>query len=209
MRALVVVDIQNDFMPNGALPVAHSDQVIPVANGLMDKFDLVVAVRDSHPPNHCSFATTHGREPGDTVIVDGMKQNLWPVHCVTGTKGAAFANGLRSDRFAKVFDKGSEPSIDSYGGFYDNGWHRATGLADFLHEKGVNHIFVTGLTTDYCVRATVLDGLKLGFRVSVVQDGIRAVDVHPGDGEKALAEMVQAGAELIQSVEVSRIASTS
>lgn len=174
--ALVLVDIQNDFCPGGALAVADGDQVVPVANRLMPKFPVVVATQDWHPPDHCSFQAQGGP---------------WPPHCVQGTPGAELHPGLDASRITARVKKGSERDRDSYSGF--------PGLDDVLRANRVQRICVMGLATDYCVRATVLDGLKRGYEVSVVTDGVRAVNARPDDGATALKEMAAAGAKLVES----------
>ncbi len=198
-RALLVIDVQNDFLPGGALPVPEGDAVIPVANALRPHFDLVVATQDFHPPGHQSFASQHpGRSPGDVITLHGLPQVLWPDHCVQGTAGAAFAAGLTLGD-APVFPKGMDPEIDSYSGFFDNGRRHDTGLASFLRERGVTEVVCVGLATDYCVKATASDALSAGFRVTVVEDGVRPVDLRAGDGTRALAELRDAGARLMRS----------
>ena len=198
MKALLVVDIQNDFLPGGALAVAHGDQVIPLANRLQAQFDLVVATQDWHPPDHGSFAANHpGKRPGDIIELNGQRQILWPVHCVQNTPGAAFGPGLNTSGFAQVFRKGTDPSIDSYSGFFDNGHRKATGLGDFLKGRKVTDVFLAGLTTDYCVRFTALDALSLGFRTYVIQEACRGVNLNPGDVARAIAEMKKAGVVVI------------
>ena len=133
MKALIIVDLQNDFLPGGALPVPHGDEVIPLANELQRRFDLVVATKDWHPPDHGSFAANHpGKKPGDRIILDGIEQILWPVHCVQNTHGAEFAASFDTSRIAHVFHKGIDPLIDSYSTFFDNAHRRHTGLADYL-----------------------------------------------------------------------------
>jgi nicotinamidase/pyrazinamidase len=164
----------------------------------MQRFDLVVATRDWHPANHGSFAPNHIRkEIGDFIQLDGVKQILWPSHCVQNTVGAEFHQHLVVEGIDKVFLKGSDPMVDSYSGFFDNQHRNATGLEAYLKEKGVTAIHVVGLATDYCVKFTVLDALDLGFEVTVVTDGCRAVNVRPGEGEKAIADMVAKGAKVI------------
>ena len=181
MRALIVTDIQNDFLPGGALAVRGGDEVIPIANRLQDAFPLVVAAQDWHPPNHGSFAANHpGRKPYEQIDLNGLPQTLWPVHCVQGTQGAEFAATLKQDRIAKVFRKGTNPGIDSYSGFFDNGHRNATGMGDWLKAKGVTEIYVCGLTTDYCVRFTALDGVRLGFKTYVILDASRGVNLRAG-----------------------------
>jgi len=200
MGALIVVDIQNDFLPGGALAVPHGDEVIAVANALMPVFRRVVATQDWHPPRHGSFAVMHpGRSPGELVTLGGAAQVLWPVHCVEGTHGAAFARELDAGRLDAVVRKGMDPEIDSYSGFFDNDRKRATGLAEKLRALGESELWVLGLATDYCVKATALDALRLGFRVALVVDGCRAVDLQAGDGARAIAEMQAAGVTLVTS----------
>jgi nicotinamidase/pyrazinamidase len=203
MRALLLVDVQNDFCPGGALAVRGGDQVVPLANRLMPRFELVVATQDFHPRDHGSFAVNHpGRRPYEMGELAGMPQVLWPVHCVEGTWGAALHPGLDVTRIDRVFPKGTDRLIDSYSGFFDNGRRRATGLGDFLRERHVDELVVMGLATDYCVRATVLDALAFGLRVTVIEDGCRPVELEPGDGGRALRDMRQAGARLIHSREL-------
>ena len=138
MKALVIVDVQNDFCPGGALPVPQGDAVVPLINRLQPDYDLVVATQDWHPANHGSFAANHpGRAVGDEIKLAGLPQTLWPVHCVQNTAGAAFHPGLNLDRIARVFRKGTDPAIDSYSGFFDNGHRAATGLADYLRKEGL------------------------------------------------------------------------
>lgn len=192
--ALVLVDIQNDFLPGGALAVPHGDEVIPVANQLIGRFDLVVATQDWHPPDHVSFAASHpGRRVFETMDVGGHPQTLWPAHCVQNTGGACFGPGLETARIARIFTKGADPGVDSYSGFFDNGRRHHTGMADWLRNRGVTELVVLGLATDYCVRATAIDGVTEGFRVRLQVKGCRGVNVAPGDTDTALDEMRRAG----------------
>jgi nicotinamidase/pyrazinamidase len=202
--ALILVDIQNDFLPGGALAVPQGDEVIPVANRLAGHFELVVATQDWHPPNHVSFAVNHpGRKPGDVIYIEGLKQVLWPVHCVQDTPGAQFPPALDTGRIARVFrSKGADPVVDSYSGFFDNARKHATGLETFLRKAGVESVYLLGLATDYCVQATALDALSLGFRTLVVEDGCRAVDLKPGDGQRAIERMQSAGVRIVRSNEI-------
>ncbi|MEQ8705813.1 MAG: bifunctional nicotinamidase/pyrazinamidase [Phaeodactylibacter sp.] len=203
MRALICVDIQNDFCPGGALEVKEGDQVIPVANELMPHFDLVVATQDWHPANHKSFAAMHPwRYPGNVIKLNGLEQILWPIHCVQGSFGAEFAPGLNTDAFEKVFVKGTDPEIDSYSGFFDNGHRKATGLGDYLKEKGIKEVGILGLALDVCVKFTVLDALGLGFKTYLVEDGCRGVNLNEGDSDKALSEMREKGAIIAQSDQI-------
>ncbi len=203
MRALICVDIQNDFCPGGSLEVREGDQVIPVANKLMEHFDLVVATQDWHPANHKSFAAMHPwRYPGDVIDLNGLQQILWPIHCVQGSFGAEFAPGLNADAFEKVFVKGTDTEIDSYSGFFDNGHRKATGLGDYLKEKDVEEVYILGLALDVCVKFTVLDALGLGFKTYLVEDGCRGVNLNEGDSDKALSEMREKGAIIAQSDQI-------
>ncbi|MCZ6651671.1 MAG: bifunctional nicotinamidase/pyrazinamidase [Planctomycetota bacterium] len=198
MKALVLVDLQNDFLPAGALPVPDGDQVIPLANQIQQRFDLVVATQDWHPSNHASFAAIHpGKMPGDVVDLDGLQQTLWPVHCVQDTVGSAFAPGLDISRVRKIFRKGTDPGIDSYSGFFDNGHRKSTGLDFYLKQAGVTETFVLGLATDYCVKFTALDALELGFATYVLVDACRGVDLQTGDVAAALHDMATAGVQII------------
>jgi nicotinamidase/pyrazinamidase len=199
-RALILVDIQNDFIPGGALAVPEGDQVVPVANRIQKEFDLVVATQDWHPRGHGSFAANHpGKKPGEVIELNGLTQILWPVHCVQQTRGAEFAPGLDMSRVAKVFQKGTDPAIDSYSGFFDNGHRKSTGLGDWLRGRGVGDVYVCGLATDYCVKFTVLDARQLGFNVWLIEDACRGVNLKPGDSADAIAEMRKAGVTVVRS----------
>lgn len=203
MRALILVDLQNDFLPGGALAVPHGDEAVAVANALQPKFRHVLATKDWHPAGHQSFASSHpGHQPGQAVEVAGLDQILWPDHCVQETPGSDFAPGLDTERFEHVVFKGVDPEVDSYSAFFDNARRRRTGLADYLRERGFDELYILGLATDYCVQFTVLDALDLGFRVHVVTDGCRAVDLDAGDGQRAFAMMQVAGAALTTSAEI-------
>jgi nicotinamidase/pyrazinamidase len=200
MDALLVVDIQNDFLPGGALAVPDGDQVIPIANRLMGFFSLILATQDWHPANHGSFAANHlNRHPGEVINLNGIMQVLWPVHCVQGSSGAAFSAQLRTERFSKVFRKGIDPGIDSYSGFFDNGKRRSTGLAEYLRDRRVNQLFICGLATDYCVKFSALDGVDSGVRTHVIEDACRGVELNPGDSAAAIAEMRKAGVSIVES----------
>jgi len=203
MEALILVDIQHDFLPGGALAVTDGDAVIPIANQLQSHFDLVVATQDFHPENHQSFAANHpGKQIGNVIQLNGLDQVLWPNHCVQGSSGVEFASDLQMDKVAKVFPKGTDPEIDSYSGFFDNGHRKATGLGDYLKEHGVNRVVVVGLATDYCVKFTALDAKKLGFDTTVVPEATRAVNLQPQDFEKAIDEMAEAGVKIISPTEI-------
>jgi nicotinamidase/pyrazinamidase len=201
--ALILVDIQNDFCPGGALAVHDGDAVVPVANRLMDVANLVVATQDWHPRDHGSFAANHpGRKPFELGELAGLPQVLWPAHCVQGTPGAKFHAALDHRRIARVFHKGVDRGIDSYSGFFDNGRRRSTGLGEWLRERGVDAVIVVGLATDYCVKATALDAIELGFGTTVVANGCRSVELNAGDGERALDEIRRAGGVVTTADEV-------
>ncbi len=200
MKALIIVDIQNDFLPGGPLGVPEGDQVIPVANAVQPYFDLIVATQDWHPADHGSFAANHeGQTPGQVIDLNGLEQILWPVHCVQGSPGADFAPELDTSRWNKTFPKGTDSSIDSYSGFYDNGHRKSTGLTDYLKEQGVTEVYILGLAADYCVKFTALDAQQEGFTTYLITDGTRGVNLQPGDTNLALREMVASGVLLTNS----------
>ena len=203
-NALLLVDIQNDFLPGGALAIPNGDHILPAVKTLLDiPFDLIVASQDWHPKNHSSFAANHpGKSIGDHVIVQGLDQNLWPIHCVQGTSGAEFSKGFDTKKIDRVFQKGKDTNIDSYSAFFDNGHFKETGLGDFLKDKGIENIYIAGLATDYCVKFSTLDALKLGFNCYVVVDACRGVNLQPHDGEKALEDMQKKGASAITTKEI-------
>ena len=200
MHALILVDIQNDFCPGGALAVADGDAVVAVANRAMPRFDLVVATQDWHPAAHGSFAVNQpGRQPFEMGDLAGLPQVLWPAHCVQWTGGAQFHPGLDTRKVARVFPKGTDPAIDSYSGFFDNGRRKATGLGDWLRAQGVEAVAVCGLATDYCVKATAIDAVALGLRTTLLADACRGVGLQPGDIPAALDAMAQAGVTITTS----------
>lgn len=203
MTTLLLIDIQNDFLPGGALAVPEGDRIIPIANALMPRFDLVVATQDWHPANHGSFAANHpGRSIGEVIDLNGLPQILWPTHCVQNTPGADFAQALNTQRMGKVFQKGTDPAIDSYSGFFDNGHRRSTGLADWLRQQGAQTLHILGLATDYCVKFTALDARQLGFEVTLIKDACRGVNLNPGDVDRAMEQLRAAGVLIIRSDEI-------
>ncbi len=203
MKALILVDLQIDFCTMGALEVKDGDQVIPIANDLMDHFELVVATKDWHPANHGSFAANHPwRKPGQVIDLHGLSQVLWPIHCVQKSFGSEFHPQLISDQIQEIIYKGTNPEVDSYSGFFDNGRRQATNLEQVLRDNGVDEVFVMGLATDYCVKFTALDAVSLGFKTWLIADGCKGVELNPGDIEKAITEMSDAGVALIKSEEV-------
>ncbi len=193
-RALLLVDLQNDFVRGGALAVPAGDDVIPIANRLMPHFEVVVATQDWHPADHQSFASNHaGLTVGDRFDLHGLPQIAWPDHCVQGTSGANFAPTLNTTLIQHIVRKGDSPEIDSYSGFFDNGCRRATGLEQYLREANVSDVYIMGLATDYCVKYTALDAVRLGFTTYLIEDGCRGVDLQPGDSQRAIEAMRAAG----------------
>lgn len=176
--ALIIVDVQNDFCPGGALPVPQGDLVVPVLNEYIRLFSSngarIYATRDWHPPNHCSFKTQGGP---------------WPVHCVQNSKGAEFHPKLTLSRDVKIVSKATDPKLDAYSAF------EGTDLAASLKRQGIRKLFIGGLATDYCVKSAVMDGIKAGFRVTFLADASRGVNLNAGDSDKAISEMIAAGAE--------------
>ncbi len=200
MKALILVDLQYDFLPGGALAVDEGDLVIPIANRLMSRFDLVVATKDFHPVDHLSFASQHpGRKIGEVIDLDGLRQTLWPDHCVERTRGAELVNDLNRAGIHQVFEKGKARNIDSYSAFFDNGHRQETGLAVYLRDKGVSSVYIMGLATDYCVKFTAVDAVALGFPTHVVLDGCRGVDLNPGDIDRAVEKMRATGVHIVDS----------
>ncbi|HVI03185.1 MAG TPA: bifunctional nicotinamidase/pyrazinamidase [Enhygromyxa sp.] len=201
-QALIIVDLQPDFLPGGPLAVPEGDAIISTVAALMDRFEIVVATQDWHPREHGSFAANHsGRMPGEVMDLHGLAQILWPVHCVQDSPGAALVPELqaRAGKLAAVFRKGTDASVDSYSGFFDNGRRKATGLAEWLRERDVTSVVVCGLALDYCVKFTALDARSLGFETAVVRDASRAVNLQPGDDERALDELRAAGVAIVES----------
>ena len=202
MNALIIIDVQNDFLPGGALPVPDGDAVISTINALQRCFDLVVATQDWHPSDHVSFVTTHpGKQRGDEIEVGGRRQLLWPAHCIAGTPGAELAAGLDAARIEHIVRKGDDRQFDSYSAFFDDG-RRGTGLSAYLRQRGVNHLYLCGLALEYCVRATALDALREGFPTHVIVDATRALDAAPGDMARTIEDLQAAGVELINTGEV-------
>ena len=195
---LLLIDLQNDFLPGGALAVPGGDQVISVANEMIRDFDIVIASQDWHPSNHGSFVSQHpDRKVGDTFLWNGASQVVWPDHCVQGTYGAAFPSELDVSKISQLVTKGEDPNVDSYSTFFDNAKMRATRLHAILQSLGIDAIHMMGLATDYCVRATALDALELGYRVTLHTKGCRGVEIRPGDCVKAIEEMALKGVEVL------------
>ena len=195
-EALIVIDVQNDFCPGGALAVAEGDAVVPRINVLMADHATVVLTQDWHPADHASFAANHpGAAPFSVTQMPYGPQVLWPVHCVQGTPGAAFHAGLRTDPAQMVIRKGFRPGIDSYSAFFENDRTTPTGLEGYLRTRGVAHVTLAGLATDFCVAYSALDAARLGFGVTVVMDACRAIDLD-GSLAAAVAQMRAAGVVL-------------
>lgn len=198
MRALILVDIQNDFVAGGSLEVPFGEQIVPLVNELSENFDLVVATQDWHPAEHKSFASNHpGKHPFDKIMLGGLEQVLWPDHCVQGSSGADFHPDLALNRVEAIFRKGMDPEIDSYSGFYDNGHKKSTGLAGYLKERGITSAHVCGLAGDYCVYFTAKDSLQAGFKTFIIEDATRAINNN--DFEKAKQDIRRLGGEITDS----------
>ena len=197
---LLIIDVQNDFCPGGALAVADGDAVVPVINRLAQRFDHVVLTQDWHPPGHSSFATSHaGSAPFETIAMPYGQQTLWPDHCVQGTAGAAFHPQLMTDKAELVIRKGFRAAIDSYSAFFENDRTTPTGLSGYLRERGLKRIFMVGLATDYCVNYSALDARRLGFDTVVVGSACRAIDL-AGSLAIAQAAMAEAGVQAIDDL---------
>ncbi|TAK77500.1 MAG: bifunctional nicotinamidase/pyrazinamidase [Gammaproteobacteria bacterium] len=197
-KALIMVDLQNDFCKGGQLAVPNADEVIPLANQLQPYFDIVVATQDWHPPTHTSFASNHSPYTvGDMIVADNIPQILWPDHCVQHTKGADFHPNLNVRYLDKVIHKGIDKNIDSYSAFFDNAHRRSTGLGVYLQNKEISDVYIMGLATDYCVKYSSLDAKHLGFNVYVIQDACRGVNLKLGDVAAALQEISECGAKLV------------
>ena len=198
MKALLLIDIQNDFIPGGALAVRDGDKILPIVNELQTKFDLVVATQDWHPKHHKSFASQHdGKNVFDVINLDGLEQVLWPDHCVQGTGGAEFSPHLNMNKVEAIFRKGTNTHIDSYSGFYDNGHRKTTALADYLKGKQVTEIYLAGLAADYCVYYSAKDALQEGFKTFIIEDATRSIS--PAGFEKAKNDITEKGGQIINS----------
>ena len=198
MRALLLIDIQNDFLPGGRLAVPAGDEIIPLVNALQLRFDLVVATQDWHPAGHQSFASSHaGRAQFEQIDLHGLPQVLWPDHCTQASDGAALAPALQTERIEALFRKGMNPEIDSYSAFFDNGHRKSTGLADYLRGRGVTEVVVAGLAADYCVYYSALDALAAGFTTTVITDATRAISAE--GWAAAQADLTARGGRLVAS----------
>ena len=203
-KALILVDIQNDFCKGGALAVKEGELTVPVANKLIDLFhkngDIVIGTKDWHPAEHKSFAVNSNGNIGEVGELNGLPQVWWPVHCVQNETGSKYHPNLKIVDFT-IF-KGQDPEVDSYSAFFDNGKKYKTDLDDLLKKNSVDTLYIMGLATDYCIKFTVLDALELGYKVYLVEDGCRGVNITPEDSQKAIEEMKNKGAVIINSCQI-------
>lgn len=203
MKALIIVDLQNDFMPGGPLGVPGANELAPLINSLISKFNFIIASQDWHPQDHVSFASNHqGKKIGDLIDVNGLDQVLWPDHCVQNTEGSELISSLNKENITSLFYKGTDKNIDSYSVFFDNAHHKSTGLADFLKEHHVTDLYFVGVATEYCVLYSALDAIDLGFSVHVISDGCRGINLTAGEEEKAYRAIASKGGKIITSVDL-------
>ena len=201
MKTLLIIDVQNDFMPGGALAVPNGDNIVPVINNMQHKFDLVVAAQDWHPKNHISFASNHeGKSMFEVIEIHGKPQTLWPDHCVQATEGAKFHPNLNTQKWEAVFRKGTDKNIDSYSAFFDNGHLKSTGLTGYLKEKGVTQLFLCGLAADICVYLSIYDAFNEGFQCFFIEDASQPLDIKAFQEVKK--KMEDLGIQIISSVDI-------
>jgi nicotinamidase/pyrazinamidase len=201
MKTLIIIDVQNDFMPGGSLSVPDGDKIVPIINKIQNKFDLIVASQDWHPADHVSFASNHnGKSVYDEVEILGKPQTLWPDHCVQDTEGANFHHSLETKKWEAIFRKGTDKQIDSYSAFYDNGHLKSTGLAGYLKEKGASQIYLCGLAADICVYYSLYDAFKEGFACFFIEDASKPLDVN--HLEKLKEEIRYLGIQIVSSEEI-------
>lgn len=198
MKTLVLIDVQNDFMPGGSLEVKNGDTIIPVINKIIPKFDLIVATQDWHPKSHKSFASNHqDKKAFDNILLNSYQQTLWPDHCVQNSQGAKFHPQLKTNSIEAIFRKGMDPEIDSYSGFYDNNHQKSTGLAGYLREKKANSLYFCGLAADICVYYSMLDAVKEKFKVHLLQDATQALD--PKNFKNQIDDYNKSGVSILNS----------
>lgn len=196
MKALIIVDVQYDFLPGGSLEVPRGDEIIPIINNIQKDYDLVVATQDWHPAEHLSFASQHdGKLPFEQIDLDGLDQILWPDHCVQESYGSEISDELNTSRIEAIFRKGMDPNIDSYSGFYDNGKRKDTGLSGYLKARKINEVHVCGLAADFCVYFTAMDSIAEGFKTSIISKATKAID--KGEFMEKKNTFIQAGGTLI------------
>jgi len=201
MDSLIVVDMQNDFLPGGSLAVPEGDVIIPVINKLQEKFSLVIATQDWHPQNHKSFASNHvNKKTYDIIMLGGLEQVLWPDHCVQGSTGAEFSKELNIKKIEAVIRKGMDPEIDSYSTFFDNGHKKSTGLTGYLKEREVKNVFFAGLAQDYCVYFSAKNALNNGFNVTVIEDAVKPIN--KDENESKMKELIQMGVKILTSKKI-------
>ena len=201
MKVLIIIDAQNDFMPGGSLAVPQGDKIIPVINQILPQFELVIATQDWHPENHISLAKNHlGKNEFESIQVEGIKQTLWPAHCIQNTSGADFHKDLQTEKIEAIFRKGTHPMIDSYSGFYDNAHLKSTGLAGYLREKQATELYFCGLAADICVSFTVKDALKEGFDSYLIEDATKALNEE--DFAQAKRDIQALGGKIVNASEI-------
>ena len=201
MKTLILVDVQNDFMPGGPLPVPEGNLIVPVINQVQGYFDLVVATQDWHPKNHRSFASNHfNKKTYDSIVLHGMQQTLWPDHCIQGSSGADLHKDIEPNRIAAIFRKGMDPEIDSYSGFFDNNHQLSTGLSGYLKEKGISEVHFCGLAADICVYYSILDSILEGFSATLIEDSSRPL--FPDKFDDIKCELAKLGVRIITSNEL-------
>ncbi len=201
MNTLIIIDVQNDFMPGGALAVPRGDSIVPVINKMQDYFDVVLATQDWHPKNHRSFASNHfNKKTYDSIVLHGMQQTLWPDHCIQGSSGADLHKDIEPNRIAAIFRKGMDPEIDSYSGFFDNNHQLSTGLSGYLKEKGISEVHFCGLAADICVYYSILDSILEGFSATLIEDASRPL--FPDKFDDIKCELAKLGVRIITSNEL-------
>jgi len=200
MKALLIIDMQNDFMPKGALGVKDADKIIPAINQLICAFENVFATKDWHPKNHISFASSHGKNVGDIILINQTHQKLWPDHCIQNTKGAEITPKINTKKIKKVFEKGSDVCSDSYSAFFDNDHKKSTGLDLYLKKENIDTIYMVGVATDYCVKFSAIDAADLGFQVYVIKDCCASIDKN--QNEKLYIELEKKGIHIISHKEI-------
>lgn len=198
MKTLLIIDVQNDFLPGGSLAVPGSDVIIPVINSIVGSFDLVVAAQDWHPKDHGSFASNHpGHSPFNVIQLDGLEQTLWPDHCVQGSRGAQFSDALEMRPVEAIFRKGTNPLVDSYSAFHDNGHRKSTGLADYLRGKGATELYLCGLAGEICVHFSAMDAIAEGFAVNLIEDAATPLELTAAPAH--LQRLRDKGARIVSS----------
>jgi nicotinamidase/pyrazinamidase len=201
MKTLIIIDLQNDFMPGGPLEVPHGDTIVPVINRLQQRFDLVLATQDWHPRNHKSFASNHyGTKPFDRIVLHGILQTLWPDHCIQGSAGAELHKDLDTKKIATVFRKGMDPEADSYSGFYDNNHESTTGLAGYLKERGASDLYFCGLAADICVYYSILDSILEGFTSTLIEDA--SSPLYPDKFDDIKCDLAKSGVHITNSTDL-------